>query len=161
MDEMNKTTKRPLGLLELLPQKPPMVLLDDFVWPQEGEQSVTSSVTITERSPFYSSLLQGVPACTVIEYMAQTMALATGIDHYLHDMPSSIGFLLGSRRLTLNVPVLPLGERYLITAEPIFTDESFGSFACEVKSAKTGDVIATAQLTAFQPDANFSGEIPS
>ena len=158
---MNKTVKRPLSLLEILPQKPPMVLVDDFVWPKEGEQSVTSSVTITEDSPFYSSLLKGVPACTVIEYMAQTMAIAVGIDHYLHDLPLSIGFLLGSRRLTLRVPFLPLGERYLITAEPLFTDESFGSFACEVKSAKTGDIVASAQLTAFQPDANFSGELPS
>ena len=138
------------SLGELLPHRPPMVLLDGFKEPS-GSGEVEAHVDVTAASPFYEAELGGVPACVALEYMAQTMALGIGILRNRAGMPPKMGFVLGSRKLEVSVPFFKPGERYAIRAENTYQDESFGSFDCTIRDA-AGEVVAKAQVTAFQPE---------
>ncbi len=152
----NGSPNEKLPLAELLPQADPMILLTDYVPPVE-EGSVEAFVTIGVDSPFYEPALGGVPSCVTLEYMAQTMALCTGLYRKSRGLPPQVGFLLGSRRLTVSVPRFTCGETYRVQAVCTYSDESFGSFDCEVTDAE-GRVAAKGTLTAFQPEGEVTPE---
>ncbi len=145
-----------LPLADLLPQADPMILLTDYE-PPSDDGSVTAFVTISSSSPFFEPSLGGVPGCVTLEYMAQTMALLTGFTRRAKGLRPHVGFLLGSRRLTLSTPVFRLGETYRVKAVCTYSDESFGSFDCAVTD-RTGAVVAEGTLTAFQPEGEESPE---
>lgn len=142
-------------LEELLPQAHPMILLTGYTPPAADSDAAEAWVDISPESPFYEVALGGVPACVAAEYMAQTMALCTGLYRARRNLPPKVGFLLGTRRMTLNLPHFALGNRYRVRVEPTFTDEEFGSFACTIFEDATGKEVASAQMNAFQP----SGEL--
>jgi len=146
--------KIPLG--DLLPQAEPMVLLTDYDTPSD-EKSVDAYVSVSETSPFYEGALGGVPGCVALEYMAQAMALCTGLYRRRRGLPPKLGFVLGSRRMTVGVPHFACGERYRVHAACTYFDESFGSFDCAVFDA-SGAEVAKAQLTAFQPESDLTPE---
>ena len=154
---MNETVENDkLPLAELLPQADPMILLTDYE-PPAREGSVDAFVTVSSASPFFEPSLGGVPACVTLEYMAQTMALCTGFYRRARNLPPQVGFLLGSRRLTVSVPCFKDGETYRVHAECTYSDESFGSFDCTVTDA-AGTEVARGALTAFQPDGEVTPE---
>ena len=144
----------PLG--DLLPQAEPMILLTDYD-PPTDEKSVDAYVSVSESSPFYDGELGGVPGCVALEYMAQAMALCTGLYHRRMGLPPRLGFVLGSRRMAVVVPRFACGERYRVRAACTYFDESFGSFDCAVFDA-SGAKVAKAQLTAFQPSGDLTPE---
>lgn len=146
--------KIPLG--DIMPQAEPMILLTDYDTPSDDE-SVDAYVSVSESSPFYEGALGGVPGCVALEYMAQAMALCTGFYRRRKGLPPKIGFVLGSRRMTVGVPRFACGERYRVHATCTYFDESFGSFDCAVFDA-SGAEVARAQLTAFQPEGDMTPE---
>ncbi len=87
-----------------------------------------------------------------IEYMAQTSAALAGArDRAEHpDAPAKPGFLLGTRRLTLDLPSFVVGRRYRIKAVNEFSDGATASFRCEILDG--GTVVASAILNAYRPD---------
>ena len=144
------------SLEELLPQAHPMILLTGYTPPATDSQAVEAWVDVSAESPFYEVELAGVPACVAAEYMAQTMALCTGLYRARRNLPPKVGFLLGSRRLTLNLTHFTAGSRYRVRVEPSFSDEEFGSFACTIYEVATGKEVASAQMNAFQPDGELA-----
>lgn len=145
-----------LPLCKVLPHAEPMILLSDYDPPADCH-SVTAYVAIDETSAFYETALGGVPNCVALEYMAQSMALATGLKRLREGLPPQIGFILGSRRLEIDIPVFKLGSRYRIEVTCTYSDESFGSFDCKIFNAEGGDV-ARGLLTAFQPGGEMTSE---
>lgn len=141
-------------LAELLPQAAPMVLLTDYDVP-ESDSAVVARVAVSPESPFYDPAEGGVPGCVALEWMAQAMALCTGIYRRRRGLPPKIGFVLGSRRLEVSVPAFPCGAEYAVKAECSYFDESFGSFDCSVVDA-SGAVVASGRLTAFQPEGDVT-----
>lgn len=144
------------SLGELLPHRPPMVLLDGFKEPS-GSGEVEAHVDVTAASPFYEAELGGVPACVALEYMAQTMALCVGLYRRDKGLDPKIGFVLGSRRLETRIPAFRDGERYRVRATCTYQDEEFGSFDCDIRDS-TDAVVASGRLTAFQPMGEFTPE---
>lgn len=140
----------------LLPQAEPMILLSGYE-PQKEERVVDAWVDVSPSSPFYEVELGGVPGCVALEYMAQAMALCVGFLRQRNGLKPKIGFVLGSRKLTVTVPCFRSGERYRVRAECTYQDESFGSFDCTIIE-KSGAVVASAQMTAFQPDDDMTPE---
>lgn len=138
------------SLESLLPQANPMILLSGYNPPSE-EKAVEVWVDVSPQSPFYEVELGGVPGCVALEYMAQTMALCVGFLRRSQNLPPKIGFVLGSRKLAVSIPCFKSGERYDVRAENTYQDDSFGSFDCTIRDS-AGAVVATAQMTAFQPD---------
>ncbi len=142
------------SLDELLPQAKPMILLSDYDLPQDGKP-VRAYVDIEKTSPFFENEVGGVPSCVVLEYMAQTMALYTGLERVRQGACPQVGFILGSRRIDIEIPVFELGARYCIEVVCSFTDESFASFECTVYSP-SGQDVAHGVLSAFRPDGELT-----
>ena len=141
---------------ELLPHAAPMILLSGY-GEQEREESVTAFVDVGKASPFYEQALGGVPSCVALEYMAQAMALLVGLRDRRRGQRPRIGFVLGSRRLETRIPCFRDGERYRIAVTCTYEDESFGSFDCMIADGR-GETVATATLTAFQPEGEITAE---
>ena len=142
-----------VNMEELLPHRAPMVLLSGCSSQQDAD-AVDAWVDISPSSPFYMPAMNGVPGCVALEYMAQAMALCVGFFRRRKGLAPKLGFVLGSRRLSILVPCFRNGERYSVRAACVYEDESFASFKCSVSDAQ-GSVAAEAQLSAFQPDDGF------
>ena len=144
------------SLAELLPQAAPMILLSGYEEPTE-EKVAEAFVDVDEKAPFFEPELDGVPSCVALEYMAQTMALLVGLRDRRRGQKPRIGFVLGSRKLETRIPCFRDGERYRITATCTYEDESFGSFDCVIAD-RGGNEVATATMTAFQPEGEITTE---
>ncbi len=139
-------------LAELLPQAAPMILLSGYYPPDASSDTVEAWVAISKESPFFEPESGGVPSCVAAEYMAQTMALCTGLYRERKGLPPKVGFLLGTRRLSLKLECFAAGARYRIRVQPLFSDEEFGSFACTIHDEATGREVASALMNAYQPE---------
>lgn len=102
-------------LHDLLPHRPPMILIDELVhW---DEREVVCSVTIRDDAPF---VVDGrVPALVSIEYFAQTVAAFYG---YLarHRQQFTMGMLLGTRELELRTDFFRVGDALTITGRELW-----------------------------------------
>lgn len=132
------------SLAELLPHRPPMVLLDDLVDFDIGGRSLTAE---------FRARARWTGNWVAIEYMAQTAAALAGAFDRLADAarPARPGFLLGTRHLSLNLPQFEEDAIYRVKATCVFEDANAASFACEITDV-AGRVVATAILNAFRPD---------
>ncbi len=131
---------------ELLPHAPPMVLIDELVEAAEGR--VAARVTLRPDSPFVED--GRVPAIVAIEYMAQTIGAYAGLRARAAGGPPRIGFLLGTRELSLDVDAFAVGDELTIEARHVFGDEQLGSFQCELRRA--GQTLASALVNVYEGD---------
>lgn len=130
---------------EFLPHSPPMVLLDELI--SFTESTVHSRVTLKANSPFCEN--GHVPAYIAIEYMAQCVGAWNGARSQLQYEEPKIGFLLGTRKLTLNRPYFEVGETLDIYGESQFTDGEMAYFQCKITI--DGEEVAAAGINVFQP----------
>lgn len=144
-------------LEELLPQAAPMILLTGCE-KESVETEANAWVDVSPSSPFFDASIGGVPGCVALEYMAQAMALVVGFMRRRKGAPPKVGFVLGSRRMSVKTPVFRDGERYKVKAVCIYQDESFGSFDCSIDDAR-GETVASAKMTAFQPDGEITEDV--
>ena len=142
------TTAVPLE--ELLPHRPPMVLIDAVESFDAAAKRLVARVTIGPNQLF--CVPDGVPNWVAIEYMAQTAAALVGLYDRVTapGAPARPGLLLGTRRLDLKLDRFEMGKSYRITAENVFNDADAASFACRIED-ETGETVATANLNAYRP----------
>ena len=129
---------------DVLPHRKPMVLIDEIVAFDAAAGSLTAAVTATR---------EWCENWTAIEFMAQTAAALAGKVDRLggYEGPARPGFLLGTRRLDLDLDRFEVGARYLVTATCAFSDAETASFECVVTQARDGAVVAKATLNAYRP----------
>lgn len=134
-----------VAIADLLPHKPPMVLLDQVL----GYDATTlcAAYTITQASLFMEA--EGVPVHVGLEYMAQSCAAWAGAIACEAGKPISIGFLVGTRQFRAYVSHFRVGDRLAITATQIYRDEQMGSFDCRIEI--DGALAAEARLNVYQP----------
>ncbi len=142
------TTSVPLE--ELIPHRPPMVLIDAVESFDAAAKRLVARVTIGENQLFCTS--DGVPNWVAIEYMAQAAAALVGFYDKVTapGAPARPGLLLGTRRLDLKLDRFEKGKTYFISAENVFSDDEAASFICSIQDA-AGDTVATATLSAYRP----------
>ena len=129
-------------LEDLLPHRPPMILIDSIESIDLGNKTMVSKVTIKEKWSM---------SVTAIEFMAQTAAALAGYADKINGVKDARpGFLLGTRKMTLNLDKFEVGKDYYTTATNVFGDEVAGSFDCSIRDAK-GNVVASAILNAYRP----------
>jgi len=135
----------------LVPHKPPMILIDDVESFDAEDHSLTAKVTITRDSPFFED--GGVPSWAAIEYMAQTIAALVGKHDRMNDPEARPrpGFLLGTRRLTLDLDCFECGRTYHIQAKEEYSDAGAAAFDCRILD-DVGTVLATAIINAYRPE---------
>jgi len=138
-------------MVSLLPHEPPMVMISDGEIVATGEAVALADTSA--RSVFFDVALDGVPSSAALEYMAQTMALSVGALARARGEAPKIGFVLGSRRLEVKIPVFRRDERYRVHVRCDYTDEEFASFDCEIDDVD-GRTVASGRLTAFQANNN-------
>jgi predicted hotdog family 3-hydroxylacyl-ACP dehydratase len=133
------------SLSELLPHDYPMILLDRVI--AYHETFIHAGVTIRKDSPFFEK--GAVPSYVALEYMAQAIGLWNGLIVCQSDQKPQIGFLLGTRQLTLDIPSFKEGLELDIYGQLKYNDGEMASFDCWVEDQ--GRRAAQASLNVFQP----------
>ncbi|MGI5860850.1 MAG: 3-hydroxylacyl-ACP dehydratase [Myxococcales bacterium] len=129
---------------ELLPHSAPMILVDEVLAYEAS--GVRGRVKIREDSMFVKD--GRVPAVVAIEYMAQAIGLHAGFEARRKGNPVRIGYLLGTREMSLEVDNFEVGDELEIEVERLFGEEQLGSFRCSVSRA--GKQVASAVLSVYQ-----------
>lgn len=138
-------------LNDLLPHKPPMVLLSDYI--DADTEIAICRVDIGTSSPFFDTQKQGVPAYVGIEYMAQTVAVYSGAQGQRLGQAPKVGFLLGTRKYHAQVSHFHLGQQLEIRVKKVIEDSSgLSVFQCEIISIDDSQLLVQAKLNVFQPD---------
>jgi predicted hotdog family 3-hydroxylacyl-ACP dehydratase len=130
---------------DLLPHKPPMVLLDSVV--ESSEDTIHTLVSICSGIPFFRDGV--VPAYVAIEYMAQTIGAWNGLRMRVENKEPKVGFLLGTRELKLQVSAFQEGDELHVYGKSKYSDGEMASFECWVELK--GEKVASAILNVFQP----------
>lgn len=125
----------------LLPQKPPMVLVDKLI--SADEKSATTALLIREDNIFVSE--GQLNAYALIEVMAQTAAAQLGYDNSLRgDNDVKIGYIGAVKRMQIE-KVPKVGETVLTRME---VQEDFGNMKLVTAESFVDDrKIAMAELT--------------
>jgi len=134
---------------QLLPHRPPMILIDRLV--QTDGSKTVCEVTISPHSMFAQAA--GVPAFVGIEYMAQTVAAHGGYQSYLEGRPIAVGLLLGTRRLQTHCQFFELGHTLRIEATHIWGQHELMRFRCAIIHMASDAQLQQAELNVFKPKA--------
>ena len=129
---------------EVLPQSGRMVLLTRIT--DHTERRTTCTVEVSPAGVF-AEADGGVPAWVAIEYMAQCIAAHGGLRARAAGDPITIGFLLGSRSITLHTPRFQPGQHLEVEAAHVWGEHDFFSFACVVRDARTRATLVEGTLT--------------
>jgi predicted hotdog family 3-hydroxylacyl-ACP dehydratase len=128
----------------LIPQKPPMVLVDALV-ACEGNRAV-ARFTIPERHLMVSG--GRLTEAGLIEHMAQTAALKAGYEMKIRDATPRLGYLAGIRNLKiLQLPAI--GET--VETEIVVAGEVFGITRIQARTHCHGRLCAYSELRIAMP----------
>ena len=133
-------------LWQVLPHDPPMILIDRIE--EAGAETVTCTVTLRPDSPFVEN--GWVSAVVATEYMAQTVAAWAGLQARQKGKPVRTGYVIGARRIRLEVDSFRPGDKLTVKARRVWGDDILGQFECSVESR--GERVAVASLSVFQGD---------
>ena len=131
---------------ELLPHRPPMILIDEIL--EITDTAVRARVVLTDQSPFVED--GAVSSLVSIEYMAQSIAAFAGASRRQRGEPVIRGYLIACREMTMVVDALAVGDELEVVATQIWHDEKLGNFDCSV--TRRGETVARAWLSVYQGD---------
>jgi len=140
---------------ELLPHKDPMIFISDIRSFDLKNGFLIAHVKIKQSDILFQSNIGGVPSYAALEYMAQSVGCFVGL-YDLEKNPNNkpaVGFVLGSRRLQINVPVFKLDEDYLVKVNMLFCDETIASFECLMYNENTDEQVASAIVNVYRPES--------
>ncbi|MBX2809226.1 MAG: hypothetical protein KTR20_11405 [Cellvibrionaceae bacterium] len=136
-------------LLDLLPHRPPMLLLHQLH--HVDAQSASAGVYIHQQTPFFETG-QGVPTWIGIEYMGQTAALIAG--NQARQAPgdaAALGLLLGTRHYRADSSHFQPGATLRIHCQQeARVGDELATFACTICHAGEDKPIASAKLSVLR-----------
>ncbi|MBR9970187.1 hypothetical protein [Magnetospirillum sulfuroxidans] len=135
----------PWPMVELLPHRPPMVLLDALRC--FDDESAIAVAVMRPDHPFIRP--QGVPAHVGMEMMAQACGAHVGALARSAGGAVQVGFLLGTRGYGASQPWFPLGAELEIEVHRVFQEDGMGVYDCRIVVG--GAEIAQARLNLYQP----------
>lgn len=119
------------ALRDLLPHRPPMILLDELVRCEGPE--VVCRVTVRDGTPFVEA--GRVPALVSLEYFAQTVAALYAWQNFNKPGAFTVGMVVGARDLSLETDFFDVGDTLTITGVEAFTAPPISQFRCELRGA--------------------------
>lgn len=135
----------PFNAVDLLPHRPPMILVDQLREFNGGSGVVSACVSADNIFVADDGCLEAV---ALIEIVAQAYATIKGYDDRLNQRPVQRGFLVGGRSFTIKrCPYV--GERLSITITTIADLDEFSVVDGVVRSAD--EVIAEGSLKLWLP----------
>lgn len=133
---------------DVLPHKPPMILLDRVLDHQSGE--TTCLVRVDCASPFAAA--DGtIRSWVALEYMGQCAAAHSGLLERGKGLPIRMGFLLGSRRTVFHVASFRDGMELEVRARTQWDDGELANFECTVRDRSDGRLLVEGELSAYSP----------
>ncbi len=136
---------------ELLPHKPPMLLLTSCG--EATEDTVTAQCVVGPQCRLFRLPNGHYGAWITIELMAQTVGLYAGLKNRREGAAPKIGFLLGTRRLTVHTGDLAEGDVIDLSARCVFYADTGLPSQFDCRASIAGREIAAANLTVYQPDS--------
>lgn len=140
-------------LTKIIPQRAPMIFLSDIDAFDYENQTVVARIDVRDTDLLFDKNLGGVPSWASLEFMAQTVAAFVGLAD-LHNNPNAtpgVGFVLGSRKISVTQPVYLAGNTYFVHAKSVFFEKNMASFDCKIVD-KDDNIMAFGNLNAFRPD---------
>jgi predicted hotdog family 3-hydroxylacyl-ACP dehydratase len=132
---------------ELLPHKPPMVLLDALE--EIDEHRCLCRVDVRPACPFFEE--GGVPAFVGVEYLAQAVGVLSGWKGSLSGEPPRVGFLLSVREYRCELAIFPEGEALLVEVVHAWGDGDMLRFDGSIRRAGDGLLLAKGSLNVYGP----------
>lgn len=137
---------------DLLPHKPPMLLISSIKEVDLDTYSLIATVTISDQDIFFDKSINGVPAYVSLEYMAQTIGCIAGIIERQKGIEPKVGFVLGSRSITNHIEKFDNNKSYDIKINKLFLDNEIASFDCKILSCEDNSVCSEAIINVYLPD---------
>lgn len=141
------------NISDLLPQRPPMQFITAIESVDFDTGKLIARVDITHDDLLYMADINGVPSWAALEYMAQSIGCFIGaLDRKNNPNGApAVGFVLGSRKLSVKVPTFNVDESYYVHVSASFCDTNIASFECAVYD-KNNNVVADGALNVYRPD---------
>jgi len=135
----------PVPIEQLLPQRPPMLLLDRLLscTPTEGVAEA-----LVAPGNLFSLPDDSIHAAALFELMAQAYAAVQGFQNTLAGKPVSIGYLDGITRAAVQ-GVARVGDRLVVTVRQTALVPPF--VRAEARIERDGVTLAEGELTLFIP----------
>jgi len=149
MPKRHKDALPPIS--ELVMHAKPMLLIDRAVI--ATETSMTAEIDISANSMFCVPS-KGVPGYVGIEYIAQTVAAYSGwrVRKANPEAVPRVGYLLGSRKVTLSREWFPLHHTLSVYVSNVFEDGEMGVFDGEIRLGE--EILVAARINVYQPKDN-------
>lgn len=139
MNVLKEKITDPTTILKLIPQRPPMVMIDALIYYDASK--VISGYMIPKDNLFVQNTKFTEPG--LIEHMAQTVALYTGYHFYINNMQAPEGYIGAVKGVEINK--LPnVGDQ--LETEVIILQEIMGVTLVKGTTRLHGEVIMTAQM---------------
>lgn len=138
---------------ELVPQRPPMLLLD-AVTAWDGAQL---ECAVTVRGDWLLVEHGRMPAAGLLEVMAQAVAALCGLRGHARGEPVRMGLLTGCKALQLRAPSIPVGTTLTVRARQVVDLGAAAEFECQVMTADgRGLAEGTLQVVRGEPQGSAS-----
>ena len=141
------------NISDLLPHRPPMQLITAVESVDFDKQTLIARVDITPDDIMYDENIGGVPSWISLEYMAQAIGCFIGAADRERDPESKpvVGFVLGSRKLTVDIPTYLVGQSYFVHVSSLFFDKNIANFDCQIYNSDN-NLVASGAINVFRPD---------
>lgn len=139
MNLLSETITDKTFVESLIPQKKPFIMVDKLLF--FSEEKVVSGLTVSEENIFSKNNTFTAPG--VIEHMAQTVALYTGYQYFLKNLPAPTGYIGAIKKV--EIFQLPKISNELVTTVKIL-HEIMGVTLVQIDTVCDGIVIAKSEM---------------
>jgi len=127
----------------------PMLFVRSIV--DAGERFVETDSYLSRSNIFYHRESGFIPSWLGIEMLAQTAGIWAGMEDERLQVPIKLGFLLGVRTYSTNIPGFSPEECYQNRIQTNFIADASVVFSGEILDSR-GALCASGELTAFRPE---------
>ena len=139
MNLLSETITDKVFVESLIPQKKPFIMVDKLIF--FSEEKVVSGLTVSEENIFSKNNIFTAPG--VMEHMAQTVALYTGYQYFLKNLPAPIGYIGAIKKV--EIFQLPKMSDELVTTVKIL-HEIMGVTLVQIDTICDGTIIAKSEM---------------
>lgn len=129
-------------LIELLPHKSKMFLLDHLVHHDTAARTLESISLITKENIFYDEEIGGVPSHVAFELIAQSISALSGVTGYEMGVKPKPGFLLSLINYSANVPLFKVGTSIHVKIKKVDEIENILTYYGEAFSSENPETPA-------------------
>ena len=139
MNLLSETITDKVFVESLIPQKKPFIMVDKLIF--FSEDKVVSGLTVSDENIFSKNNTFTAPG--VMEHMAQTVALFTGYQYFLKNLPAPTGYIGAIKKV--EIFQLPTMSDELVTSVKIL-HEIMGVTLVHIDTVCDGIVIAKSEM---------------